>query len=55
MKITKKEIEKILGFEVKAFKITKRSFRGSKVSSMTLAVEPKQEAEQITVTIKPQT
>ena len=55
MKITKKEIEKILGFEVKTFKVTKRAFKGKKVSSMTIAVEPKQEADQITVTIRPNT
>ena len=53
MKITKKEIEKILGYEIAAFKVTKRSLRGSKVSSMTITVIPKQELDQITVTIKP--
>lgn len=53
MEITKKEIEKILGYEIVNFKVTKRAFRGTKVSSITVTVLPKKELEQITVTLKP--
>ena len=53
MEITKKEVEKLVGFEVVSFKITKKAYRGKKVSSMTIAVQPKKEIEFITVTIKP--
>lgn len=54
MKITKKEIEKILGYEIVNFKVTKRAYRGTKVSSMTMIVKPKNSSPgDITVTIKP--
>lgn len=54
MKITKKEIEKILGYEIVNFKVTKKAYRGEKVSSMTLVVEPKNYIPGgVTVTIKP--
>lgn len=55
MEITKKEIEKILGYEIKNFKVMKRAFRGRKISSITVSVEPEKQAEQITITIKPNT
>lgn len=53
MEITKEEIEKILGYEIANYKITKKVFRGRKVSKITLAVQPKKDPESITVTIKP--
>lgn len=53
MKITKKEIEKILGYEIVDFKITKRAYQGQKVVRLDIAVQPKQEAKQVTITIKP--
>jgi hypothetical protein len=53
MEITKEEIEKILGYEIVNYKITKKAFRGRKVSKITLAVQPKKDPESITVTIKP--
>ena len=53
MEITKKEIEKILGYEIINFKVTKKAYRGTKVSSVTVSVLPKQELEQVTVTIRP--
>lgn len=53
MKITKQEVEKLVGFEVVSFKITKRAYRGKKVSSITISVIPKKEPSFITVTIKP--
>ena len=52
MNITKKEIEKILGYEIANFKVTKKAYRGTKVSSVTVAVQPKQESDSITVTVK---
>ncbi len=55
MEITKKEIEQILGYEIVSFKVTKRAFRGMKISSITVSVQPEKEAEQIIVTIRPQT
>ena len=53
MEITKEEIEKILGYEIVNYKITKKAFRGRKVSKITLAVQPKKDPESITVTINP--
>lgn len=53
MEITKKEVEKILGYEIVNFKVTKKAYRGKKVRSMTITVQPKKEIEFITVTIKP--
>jgi hypothetical protein len=52
MEITKKEIETILGYEIANFKVTKKAYRGTKVSSVTLSVQPKKEPEYITVTVK---
>ena len=53
MKITKREIEEILGYEIVNFKVTKRAYRGTKVSSLTVTVLPKKTTEQVTVTIRP--
>jgi hypothetical protein len=53
MEITKEEVEKLLGYEILGFKVTKKAYRGKKVSSMTIAVRPKKEPEHIVVTIKP--
>jgi hypothetical protein len=54
MEITKKEIEKILGYEIVNFKVTKKAYRGKKVSSVTMVVKPKNYSPgDITVTIKP--
>lgn len=55
MEITKKEIEKILGFKIKSYKILKKAFRGKKVSSMTVVVQLPKEPEQITITVKSNT
>jgi hypothetical protein len=52
MELTKEEVEKLLGYEIVKFKITKRAYRGKKVSKITLAVQPKKEPEHITVTLK---
>jgi len=52
MEITKKEIEKILGYEIVNYKITKKAYRGRKVSRITLAVQPKISTESIIVSIK---
>jgi hypothetical protein len=52
MEITKKEIEQILGYEIVNFKVTKKAYRGTKVSSITVSVQPKKDPEQITVTVK---
>jgi hypothetical protein len=54
MEITKKEIEKILGYEITDYKVTKKAYRGKKVSSMTMVVKPKNYSPgDIIVTIKP--
>ena len=53
MEITRNEVEKLLGYEIVDFKVTKKAYRGQKVSSITIAVGPKTVAESITVTIKP--
>ena len=53
MEITRNEVEKLLGYEIVDFKVTKKAYRGKKVSSITIAVVPKTVAESITVTIKP--
>lgn len=53
MKITKKEIEQILGYEISSFKVTKRAYRGTKISSVTVSVQPKEKPEQITLTVRP--
>jgi hypothetical protein len=52
MEITRKEIEKILGYEVTNYRIMKRSYRGRRVSTLTLSIKPKKEPEYITVTLK---
>ena len=52
MEITRKEIEKILGYEVANYKILKRSYRGRRTSTLTLSIQPKKEPEYVTVTIK---
>jgi len=53
MEITKNEVEKILGYEIANFKVTKKAYRGKKVSKLTIAIQPKKTAEFITITIKP--
>lgn len=53
MKITKKEIEQILGYEILSFKVTKRAYRGTKVSSVTVSVQPKEKSDQVTLTVRP--
>jgi hypothetical protein len=53
MEVTKEEVEKLLGYEITNFKVTKKAYRGKKVSKMTLAIQPKRESEFITITIKP--
>ena len=54
MEITKEEIEKILGYEITNYKVTKKAYRGKKVSSMTIVIKPKSYSPgDIIVTIKP--
>ena len=53
MKITKKEIEQILGYEIIDFKVTRRAYQGTKVSSITVSVRPKEKSEQVTLTVRP--
>jgi len=54
MEITKKEVEKLLGYEISNFKVTKKAYRGKKVSSITIVVQLKNyHPGDITVTIKP--
>ena len=53
MKITKKEIETILGYEILSFRIAKRAYRGTKISSVTVVVQPKKKLEQVTLTVRP--
>ena len=53
MEITKKEIEKLLGYEIANFKVTKKAYQGQKVVRLDITVQPKQEAKQVTITIKP--
>jgi hypothetical protein len=53
MEMTKEEVEKLLGYEIVNFKVTKKAYRGKKVSNLTLAIQPKKTAEFITITIKP--
>jgi len=52
MEMTKEEVEKLLGYEIVNFKVTKKAYRGKKVSKMTLAIQPKKEPEFITITVK---
>lgn len=51
MKLTKKQIETILGYEVADFKIIKKAYRGEQVRSMTVSVSPKYQLETVTMTI----
>lgn len=53
MEMTKNEVEKLLGYEIVDFKVTKKAYRGKNLTSVTIAVVPKKVAEFITVTIKP--
>lgn len=54
MEITKKEVEKLLGYEITEFKVTKKAYRGKKIASITLVVKPKNYSPgDIIVTIKP--
>lgn len=53
MEMTKEEVEKLLGYEIVNFKVTKKAYRGRKVSRITLAVQPKTSVESIIVSIKP--
>lgn len=52
MEMTKEEVEKLLGYEITSFKVTKKAYRGKKISKMTLAIQPKTTADSITITIK---
>lgn len=54
MEITKEEVEKLLGYEIINFKVTKKAYRGKKISAITIVVQPKNYfPEDIIVTIKP--
>lgn len=53
MEITKKEIEKLLGYEITNFKVTKKAYQGQKVVRLDISVQPKNYDKPITVTIKP--
>ena len=52
MKVTKQEIEKLLGYEIANFKITKRTYRGRKIVKLNITVQPKKYSENITVMIR---
>ena len=54
MEITKKEVERLLGYEITEFRVTKKAYRGEKISSITLVVKPKNYSPgDVIVTIKP--
>ena len=52
MKVTKKEVEELLGFEVQDMKVTKRTYRGKKVVKLHISVVPKKAPEYITIQIR---
>ena len=53
MEITKNEVEKLLGYEITEFKVTKKAYRGKKIT-VTLTVKPKNYfLGDVVVTIKP--